>query len=190
MLPAGFEAAVGLTIQALTALAGHAETLSELWDIASGAKTIQGAYSKFAGMIRRARPAATVEQIRTLYRAARYYADPKPYLAAYDKDVIIDRRLADVVESPTGLAPGGGLIRYGVDVYVTFPGTGDTKKFSVWVESDEFRSTEDVVDQATRIIMGMFKASSKWTDYGGSRPSGLVSGVVTNFERYVAVGVA
>ncbi len=190
MLPLAFEAAVGLDIGTVAELAGEAKTLREMWEIASGAKTAQGLYSRFAGMVRRGQPGVAAEVVRTVYRAARYYADQGKYLAQYDKDVIMDRRLAQVVESTTGLAPGGKPIRFGVDVSVTYASTGETRIFPVWIESDEFRSPEDAIDRAIAQIMGQFKPRSRFESYGGEAPDGWVTGTVTNFERFVKVGVA
>jgi hypothetical protein len=190
MLPAAFVAAVGVGIDVITSLASRSMSLVQSLEIARGAATAQGAYFKFAAEIRRARADVSFARISELYRAAQYYADPKKYLQQYDKDVIIDRRLASVVESPTGLAPKGGKIRYGVTVSVTFSGTGDTETFPIWVESKEYLAPEDVHARAIEEIMRQFKVTSRFQEYGGDAPNGWVTAAIDKFQRFVQIGVA
>lgn len=190
MLPLGFLEAVGVGVDVLAKYASQAGTLREMAEVAAGAKTAQGAYFKFAGMVRAGRPGVPFAEISELYRAAKYFADPKSYWGAYDKDVIMDRRLATVVPSPTGLDPTGEPIRYGVRVTVTFPGTGDQKDFLLWVSSGEFLSPGQITDSAINTIMGQFKARSKWADYGGENPNGFATATIEQFQRFTSVEAA
>lgn len=190
MLPAGFAAAVGVDIGVLSSLAGEAGTLRSMLEIAGGAGSPQGAYFKFAALARRASPGLAWSSISDIYRAAKYFSNPGKFLSEYDKDVIMDRRLASVVGTPTGLGPAGEPIRYGVTVTVVFPGTGDTRQFGLWLASDEFRSPADVIDRAIAEIMGQFRPRSRFADYGGESENGFATATIDQFQMFTKEGVS
>jgi hypothetical protein len=184
MLPAGLAAAIGLTAAEIAGFASEATALSELISIAGKGGPAAGVFLRFAREVRKALPGASLADISPRYRAAKFFADQGTYLSGYDPDTIIDRRLAKVISTPSGLGPQGEPVRYWVDVTITFPGTGDTKSFGVWVRSDEFRSARDVMDQAVNELMGQFKPRSKPEEYGGEMGAAWIIPKILSFERF------
>lgn len=190
MLPAAFLNAIGVGLEWIEGLASKAGTLRQLLGIARTAETAQGAFFKFAALMRKGTPGMSYQDISPVYRAARYFTDLPKYLSTLDKDVIIDRTLASVVPTASGLGPKGEPVRYGVKVYVTFPADGVTQVFDVWVESNEYRSWSDVVERGIEAIMANFEQGSRFQDYGGDAPNGVVRGEITRFEKFTHARVA
>ena len=184
MLPIGFADVLGLSVADVAALGPEATALVQLLEVARGIGKAQGVFMRFVNMVRRGIPGLSWDELSARYRAAKYFDDQASYLAKYDPDMMIDRRLARVQETATGLGPQGENFRYRVTVTVIFPGTGESREFGVWVPSSDALTPREATELGLQSLFSHFKPRSRPMDFGGEVEGAGIYARLVDFTRF------
>lgn len=159
MIPAAVAAEIGLTIGELRSYVPIASELIAAYRIAADTGASRGIYGRFVGQLNRAGLAMTTATASTVYRAARYFADPGRALSLLPPGAPIDPRLARDLPAFGRYAGEFGAYRAMVSFTITDPETGKSVVKGVWVETRYQPTTDEIYMYARSKLAGILSGS-------------------------------
>lgn len=184
MLPAAFAALLGVAPEVLADMAGVVPALVGDLKAALKITTRGGGFFPFMHILRAAVPGIIMPEIQQAFKVAQYFKDQAKFLSRYDPDVQLDRLLARVIPTPTGLGPDGEPYQYLVRVAIDFHDGEDPVYRMVELPLDMVLSPSDIVELAIQQLFAGWKPRSKPIDYGGTRDEVTYSGRLEGFYMF------